>query len=76
MPDYEIAYIGALKYIRAAPGTKVWIVMKKWPGGLQEQVAAYLTESLARAHVGHIAGKDEAAITLVSIPIQDRQGAA
>ncbi len=71
MPDHETASMAGLTYIKAPPDTKVWVVVKQYPGGLREQVAAWFSEKLARANAGHIVGRDNALVTLESIEIKD-----
>ena len=62
MAHVTVKSIAGLKYIAGPADQKIWVVYKQWPGGRVDRVAGYFTESLARAHVGALAGTDGLAL--------------
>lgn len=71
MAQVELKTIAGKQYIAGPEGQKLWVVYKRWPTGKIERVAAYFTESLARAHAGDLVGKDQALIGLETIDVKD-----
>jgi hypothetical protein len=70
--DVKLEKVAGKEYIAAKPGTKLWVVYKQWPTNKIDRVAAYFTESLARAHAGELVGKDQALIGLETIDVKDK----
>ena len=50
---------------------KVWLVVKSWPGGLQEFPSAHLDEEAARYAASRLVGQDGALIGLRTVPLVD-----
>lgn len=71
MTFVQMKTVAGQSYIAGPEGLHLWIVCKHWPTGKIDRVAAYFTESIARAHAGDLVGKDNATIGLETIPVMD-----
>jgi hypothetical protein len=49
----------------------IWIVVKQWPGGRIEPVAAYRDEQQARYAAGQLIGREENWIVLWTVPLKE-----
>jgi len=51
---------------------QIWLVVKSWPGGLQEFASAHATEESARYAASRLVGVDHALVGLRTVPLDER----